>query len=173
VKKYIAVVLLIFTALFASAQNTTAQIKSWKSGNTQVQEQTLDLALNTAQRTYSKIVNDASGQPRFRLSIEPAAFIGPGDGILAWHVYLTGLDDHANLLTPSNDFEQEEFARKDYLWWFYPARNRLIDIGASRVIQVEGFYVVLKPGKVSVGPGNRLESMGLTVIFSNSRPALR
>ncbi|HLK34356.1 MAG TPA: hypothetical protein VKT29_14775, partial [Terriglobales bacterium] len=77
------------------------RIKSWKTGTAQAQPQTLNISLSTAEREYRKVITDVGGQPLYQLSVRPAAFVGPGDGIIAWHVYLTTLDSQDNLLLPS------------------------------------------------------------------------
>ena len=170
-KTIFAASLLIFSSLPALAQaGPEYTIKSWKTGTTQAEPQTLNISLSTGDRTYRKVINDVSGHPLYRLLVQPAAFIGPGDGIVAWHVYLTTVDGKENLLIPSDSLEQEEYERPDYLWWFYPGKNRLVPIETPRVVQVEGSYVLLKAAEVKLNAASQLEGMQLTIQFSNAPP---
>lgn len=89
----------------------------------------------------------------------------------AWHVYLTTLNSNDNLLLPSNSVQQEEYEGPDYLWWFYPGKNRLVPMDATRVVQVEGSYVILKAQDVRLNGLGQLETMRLTITFSNTPPA--
>jgi hypothetical protein len=109
--------------------------------------------------------------PLYRLLVRPVAFIGPGDGIVAWHVYLTTLDSNHNLLTPSDSLEQEEYATPDYLWWFYPGKNRLVPIDATRAVQLQGSYLLLKATDVKVNDAGQLEGMQLNITFTNTPPS--
>lgn len=154
-----------------AAQTPSYHIKSWKTGSAQAEPQTLNISLSASDRTYSKVIHDVAGQPLYRLLVRPVAFIGPGDGIVAWHVYLTTLDSQENLLLPSNSLEQEEYEGPDYLWWFYPGKTRLVPIDAARMVQVEGSYVQLKAEDVRLGGSDQIESMRLTITFSNAPPA--
>lgn len=170
-KTLLAASLIVFIGLPGLAQaGPEYAIKSWKTGTAQAEPQTLDISLGTGARTYRKVINDVSGHPLYRLQVRPAAFIGPGNGIVAWHVYLTTLDGNENLLLPSDSLQQEEYERPDYLWWFYPGTNRLVPIETPRVVQVEGSYVLLRAREVKLNPGGQLEGMQLTIRFSNARP---
>lgn len=170
-KTILAASLLIFCSLPALAQaGPEYTIRSWKTGTAQAEPQTLNISLSTANRIYRKVINNVSGQPLYRLLVRPAAFIGPGDGIVAWHVYLTTVDGNENLLIPSDSLEQEEYERPDYLWWFYPGKNRLVPIETPRLVQVEGSYVLLKAGEVKLNDASQLEGMQLTIQFSNAPP---
>ena len=171
VKRILVIALFLSLPVGMAAQTPTYRIKSWKTGSAQAEPQTLNISLSASDRTYSKVINDVSGQPLYRLLVRPAAFIGPGDGIIAWHVYLTTLDSQENLLVPSNSLEQEEYEGPDYLWWFYPGKTRLVPIDAARIVQVEGSYVQLKAEDVRLGGGDQLESMRLTITFSTAPPA--
>lgn len=162
--------LLLLPAIAAGQQSSRYEIKSWKTGAAQAEPQTLNIPLNPSARAFSRVVNDVSGHPLYRLMVSPAAFIGPGDGVVAWHVYLTTLDSALNLLLPSNSLEQEEYKTPDYLWWFYPGRNSLVPIDAARVVQVEGSYVTLKAQDVKTDGTGRLESMQMSITFSNTPP---
>lgn len=171
VKTIFAVSLIALSSLLARAQAAPSYtIKSWKTGTAHAEPQTLHVALSTADRTYRKVINDAGGRPLYRLLVEPVAFIGPGDGIVAWHVYLTTVDSNQNLLLPSNSLEQEEYERPDYLWWFYPGKNLFAPIDAPRVVQLQGSYVRLQAEDVKVNGSGQLEGMQLTITFSNTPP---
>jgi hypothetical protein len=171
VKTILAASLIGFFTLAALAQTGPGYtIKSWETGIAQAEPQTLNISLSTSDRIYRKVINDVSGHPLYRLLVRPAAFIGPGDGIVAWHVYLTTLDGSANLLIPSDSLEQEEYERPDYLWWFYPGKNRLVPIETPRVVHLEGSYVLLKAGDVKLNAAGQLEGMQLTIQFSNAPP---
>ncbi|MGE5204852.1 MAG: hypothetical protein ACM3PW_04500 [Chlamydiota bacterium] len=170
-KTIFAVSLIALSSLLARAQAAPSYtIKSWKTGTAHAEPQTLHVALSTADRTYRKVINDAGGRPLYRLLVEPVAFIGPGDGIVAWHVYLTTVDSNQNLLLPSNSLEQEEYERPDYLWWFYPGKNLFAPIDAPRVVQLQGSYVRLQAEDVKVNGSGQLEGMQLTITFSNTPP---
>ncbi len=170
-KTILAASLLIFSSLPTLAQaGPEYTIKSWKTGTTQAEPQTLNISLSTGNRTYRKVINDVSGHPLYRLLVRPAAFIGHGDGIVAWHVYLTTVDGNENLLLPSDSLEQEEYERPDYLWWFYPGKNRLVPIETPRLVQVEGSYVLLRAQDVRLNPEGQLEGMELTIQFSSAPP---
>ena len=172
VKPFLTVILLLLFPMLAAAQTPSIYcIKSWKTGTAQAEPQTLKIALNTATRTYRKVINDVSDQPLYRLLVQPVASIGAADGVVAWHVYLTSLDSKENLLLPSNSLEQEEYEGPDYLWWFYAGKNRLVPLEATRVVQVEGSYVTLKAEDVKLTSGDDLESMQLTITFSNRAPS--
>jgi hypothetical protein len=171
VKHFLTVTLLMFSPIMAAAQTPSiCRIKSWKKGTAQADAQTLQIALSTTNRTYRKIINDVSGHPLYRLLVQPAGFIGVADGVVAWHVYLTSLDSSENLLLPSNSLEQEEYEGPDYLWWFYAGKNHPVPLEARRVVQVEGSYVTLKAEDVKLTAGDELESMQLTITFSNTPP---
>ncbi len=171
VKTILVASLIVFFTLPALAQARPGYtIKSWKTGTAQAEPQTLDISLNTGDRIYRKVINDVSGHPLYRLLVRPAAFIGPGNGIVAWHVYLTTLEGSTNLLIPSDSLEQEEYERPDYLWWFYPGKNHLVPIETPRVVQVEGSYVLLRAGEVKLNSEGQLESIQLTIRFSNVPP---
>lgn len=163
--------ILALSGLLAGQQLPTYTIKSWKTGNAQAQPQTLEIALSKAEPEYHKVINDVSRNPLYDLQVKPAAFIGPGDGIVAWHVYLTAPNSQGNLLIPSDSLEQEEYREPDYLWWFYPGNNPLVPMGATRVVRVAGSYVTLKAADVKVNGSGQLEGMKLTVSFSNNPPA--
>lgn len=170
-KRLLEIALFLCLSLAMAAQTPSSyRIKSWKTGTAQAEAQTLKIALSATERVYSKSINDASGHPLYRLLVEPAAFIGPGDGVVAWHVYLTTANSNDNLLLPSKSLQQEEYEGPDYLWWFYPGNNRLVPIDATRVAQVEGSYVTLKAEDVKVNGLGQLENMQLTIIFSNTPP---
>lgn len=172
VKRLLEIALLLCLPVVMAAQTpSNYRIKSWKTGTAQAEPQTLNITLSAADRTHSKIINDASGHPLYRLLVQPAAFIGPGDGVAAWHVYLTTLNSNDNLLLPSNSVQQEEYEGPDYLWWFYPGKNRLVPMDATRVVQVEGSYVILKAQDVRLNGLGQLETMRLTITFSNTPPA--
>ncbi len=171
VKIPLAASLLVLSGLLVAQPSPKYAIKSWKAGNAQAEPQTLNISLSTRDRIYQKTINDVSGHPLYRLLVRPVAFIGPGDGIIAWHVYLTALDSNQNLLTPSNSLEQEEYETPDYLWWFYPGKNRLLPIDAPRAIQLQGSYVLLKATEVKVNPAGQLEGMQLTITFANTPPS--
>lgn len=172
VKPIPAIALLLFWPFMATAQTPSSySIKSWKAGTAQAEAQTLNISLSREKRTYHQIINDISGHALYRLLVRPAVFVGPGDGIVAWHVFLTTLDADDNLLLPANSLEQEEYEGPDYLWWFYPGQNRLVPIEAKRVIQVEGSYVALKAGDIKVNDEGQLESMQLTITFSATPPS--
>ncbi len=145
-------------------------IRSWKTGSAQAEPQTLHISLSAADSSYRKLIDDVSGHPLYRLLVQPVSFIGPRDGIISWHVYLTALDSNSNLLIPSNSLEQEEYETPDYLWWFYPGKNNLVPLNASRVIQVGESYVVLKADSARLSASGQLEQMQLTVTFTNSPP---
>lgn len=162
--------LLALSSLLAAQNWPSYTIKSWKTGNAQAQAQTLEINLSQAEPKYRKVINDTSGQPLYDLQVKPAAFIGPGDGIVSWHVYLTTPGSKDNLLIPSDSLEQEQYREPDYLWWFYPGNNTLVPMGATRVVQVEGSYVVLKAADVRVNGAGQLEGMKLTVSFSDTPP---
>jgi hypothetical protein len=171
VKPAIAIAALLLLPVIASGQQSSRyEIRSWKTGAAQAEPQTLNIVLSLTSRTYTRVVNSISGRPLYRVVVNPAAFIGPGDGIVAWHVYLTTLDSTENLLLPSNSLEQEEYKTPDYLWWFYPGQNTLVPIDAARVIQVEGSYVSLRAEGVKTSGAGQLESMHLTITFSNTPP---
>jgi hypothetical protein len=171
VKRLFAVALVLVLSVIAAAQVPSSyRIKSWKQGTAQVEPQTLTISLSKANPAYSKLINDVSGHPLCRLLVQPAAFVGPGDGIVAWHVYLTTPESNDNLLLPSNSLEQEEYETADYLWWFYPGQNRFVPMEAARVIQVENFYVLLEAEHVKLDGTGRLESMELAVRMSNVPP---
>lgn len=157
--------------MLAAQELPTYTIKSWKTGSAQSQPQTVDIHLSKSEPAYEKVINDVSGNRLYDLQVKPAAFIGPGDGIVAWHVYLTTPGSKENLLIPSNSLEQEQYREPDYLWWFYPGNNTLAPIEAMRVVQVEGSYVTLKATDVKVNGSGQLEEMMLTVTFSNTPPA--
>lgn len=163
--------ILALSGLLAAQQLPTYTIKSWKTGTAQAQPQTLDIALSKAEPLYHKVINDVSGNPLYDLQVAPAAFIGPGDGIVAWHVYLTTPNSGDNLLIPSDSLEQERYTEPDYLWWFYPGNNTLAPIEAMRVVQVEGSYVALRATDVKLNRSGHLQAMKLTVTFSNTPPA--
>lgn len=163
--------LLALSGLLAAQQPPTYTIKSWKTGSAQAQPQTIKIKLSKAEPAYQKVINDVSGNPLYDLQVEPAAFIGPGDGIAAWHVYLTTPGSKDNLLIPSNSLEQEEYGEPDYLWWFYAGNNMLVPMGVMRAVQVEGSYVALKATDVKVNGAGQLEGMTLTVTLSNTPPA--
>ncbi len=171
VKTILATSLIFFFTVAALAQARPRHIiKSWKTGTTQAEPQTLNISLGTGHRTYRKVINDVSGHPLYRLLVRPAAFIGPGNPIVAWHVYLTTVDGSENLLIPSASLQQEEYEGPDYMWWFYPGKNRLVSIEAPRVVQVQGSYVLLKAGEVKLDAASQLEGMQLTIQFGNAPP---
>ena len=173
VKILAAALLLHISGLLLWAQPSAKySIKSWKTGTAQAQTQTLHISLNTSHSSYRKLIDDVSGAPLYRLLVQPASFIGPADGIIAWHVYLTALDSNSNLLTPSPTLEQEEYETPDYLWWFYPGKNTFVPMEATRVIQVQGSYVVLQAKDVKVNGSGQLEGMQLTITFANHPPAV-
>ena len=172
VKRLLAIALLLCLPVMMAAQApSNYRIKSWKTGTAQAEPQTLNISLSGGDRAYSKIINDGSGHPLYRLLVQAAAFIGPGDGVAAWHVYLTTLNSNDNLLLPSNSVQQEEYEGPDYLWWFYPGKNRLVAMDATRVVQVEGSYVTLKAQEVKLNGLGQVENMQLTITFSNTPPA--
>ena len=170
-KILLSAALFLFSGALAAQSPPSLSIKSWKTGTAQARPQTLNLSLSAANRSYDANINDVSGQPLYRLLVRPAAFIGPGDGIVAWHVYLTGLNSSDNLLLPSDSLEQEEYEGPDYLWWFYPGKNRLAPMDATRVVQVQNSFVTLKASGVKVNGSGQLEAMQLTVTFSNTAPS--
>lgn len=170
-KILLSAALFLFSGALAAQTPPSLSIKSWKTGTAQARPQTLNISLSAANRAYDATINDVSGQPLYRLLVRPAAFIGPGDGIVAWHVYLTELNSSDNLLLPSNSLEQEEYEGPDYLWWFYPEKNRLVPMDATRVVQVAGFYVTLKASGVKFNGSGQLEAMQLRVTFSSTAPA--
>jgi hypothetical protein len=171
VKTFLAASLLAFSGLLVAQPSPKYAIKSWKAGSAQAEPQTLNVSLNTRDRVYQNTINDLSGHPLYRLLVRPVAFIGPGDGIVAWHVYLTTLDSNHNLLTPSDSLEQEEYATPDYLWWFYPGKNRLVPIDATRAVQLQGSYLLLKATDVKVNDAGQLEGMQLNITFTNTPPS--
>ena len=169
-KTLLAASLLAFSGLLVAQPSPKYAVKSWKAGNVQAEPQTLNISLSTRDRVYQKTINDLSGRPLYRLLVRPVAFIGPGDGIIAWHVYLTTLDSSQNLLTPSDSLEQEEYGTPDYLWWFYPGKNRLVPIDATRTVQLQGSYVQLEATSVKVNDAGQLEGMQLNITFTNTPP---
>ena len=170
VKTRLAASLLAFSGVLVAQPSPQYAIKSWKAGNAQAQPQTLNISLSTRDRIFQKTINDLSARPLYRLLVRPVAFIGPGDGIVAWHVYLTPLDSNQNLLTPSDSLEQEEYATPDYLWWFYPGKNRLVPIEAPRTVQLQGSYLLLKATDVKVNDAGQLEGMQLNITFTSTPP---
>lgn len=170
VKTLLAASLVALSGLLVAQPSPKYAIKSWKAGNAQAEPQTLNISLSTRDRVYQKTINDLSGHPLYRLLVRPVVFIGPGDGIVAWHVYLTTLDSNQNLLTPSDSLEQEEYETPDYLWWFYPGKNRLVPIDAPRAVQLQASYVLLKATDVKVNDAGQLEGMRLDITFANTPP---
>jgi hypothetical protein len=135
-----------------SLDNGVHYTEGWKKGTHQVQEQKIVIRLSTRVRVYERTINDAAGQARYRLKIEPTLTESPESSPKAWAVRLIGPDDPFSLLQPDHDPNKHHFTKADFLSLLYPVEEPNwrktgfmgVPLSSKRVIKVEGFYCIIQ-----------------------------
>ena len=152
--------------------------KSWKKGTRLVQEEKIDIELDTKNRTYQTDIKDASGKARYKLRVEPTLTDNHDSSIGAWAVRLIGMGDPFSLLAAHNQPHQHDFTIEDYLDLLYPVENADwrktgffgVPLSAKRVIKVEGFYCIIqvKSYHLNSAKPRALDWIKLEIQFTNN-----
>lgn len=169
-------------ALRSAHQQSSSQAvyygESWKKGSRTVQEQKVEIELDTKHRTYETRIKDASGKERYTLKVEPALTDSHDSSIGAWDVSLTSPSDTFSLLAVHNQSHQHDFTQADFLDCLYPVENPDwrktgffgVPLSAKRVIKVEGFYCIIQVKSYHLSSTNRraIDALSLEIQFTNT-----
>lgn len=177
---YALVLFLVTAALHHQSTPYVFYVESWKRGTGRVQEQKLCVRLSAARPEYETSIRDASGEVRYRLSVWPGRASESNSDIIEWSVELIEIaqGNDVNLLTPSNDPQQDYFNAQDRIWWLYPVGNPqsiaaetdVVPFLARRVVKVENFYCIIqvKDYRFRQGEIGVFDSITIEVEFTNS-----
>lgn len=164
-----------------SLDNSVHYAEGWKKGTQQVQEQKIIIRLSTQVRVYERTINDAAGQARYKLKVEPALTESQESSPKAWTVDLIGPDDKFSLLQPDHDPNKHQFTKADYLSLLYPVEEPNwrktgfmgVPLSSKRVIKVEGFYCIIqvRAYRLSRTSPRAFESLEVEIEFTNKYEA--
>lgn len=166
-----------------SLDNAVHYAEGWKKGTHQVQERKIIIRLSTRVRVYEGPINDAAGQARYRLTVEPTLTESPESSPKAWVVRLIGPDDTLCLLMPDHDPNKHHFTKADFLSLLYPVEEPNwrktgfmgVPLSSKRVIKVEGFYCIIQVRNYRLSRTNRraFESLEVEIEFTNKYEGAR
>ncbi len=162
--------ILIVTGLEAQNSDPTVYVESFRKHATRVMEETFEAKLTSENPTYRERVKDSVGNDRYELTITPQ---GPeGDNkITSWRVALRDLEHgmYNNLLVAD---QQPSADAKNNLWWLNPNRYLAVPIRTTRIVKVDGFYVVMQVKDYHFTPLDSpyLDSMTVKFVFTDSDP---
>jgi hypothetical protein len=160
--------------LAAQSPAPTVYVESFRQGATHVIEESFEAKLTPQDAVYRERIKDSRGADRYAFSIVPR--IPEGDTkITSWQVKLTDLRHtiYDNVLLASVDpSDDQKHDPKNSLCRLDPSMNAAVPAGATRIIKVEGFYVVLQVKAYHFTPLDSpyLDSMAVSVEFSNTDP---
>jgi hypothetical protein len=156
-------------------------VESWKKGGQQIQEQKLTITLSTKNINYETLVKDAAGRERYKLIIRHNPLRKGGPNHNYW--YLNLYDE----LIPSSKYNllvyvkpglgKHFFPKEDFIARLYPIEqpniykdvNGHYPLSATRVIKVQGFYVIIQVTdyKFSSTNSRKLDSLTVQIEFTN------
>ncbi len=148
----------------------TIYADSFRQGTTRITEEVFDARLTPDNATYRERIKDSSGNDRYELTITPQALEGTNE-ITSWRVKLRDLHHniYGNILLAN---QQPSPDAKNNLWWLNPNRFSSVPVRATRIMKVDGFYVVIQVKDLHFTPLDSpyLDSMAVHFAFSNTDP---
>jgi hypothetical protein len=154
----------------AQAPPSFAYLESFRGGTMRVQEQTVQIDLDSKNPTCAIRVKDSTGKDRYVFGCSPET-VGQGDPrILGWHVRLEDLRHriYPNVLMSSPDPTQD----KTQISWLDPGKFAKIQLTLERVVKVDQFYCVfhVREAHFTLPDQPYLDRMVVEVRFTNTMP---
>lgn len=154
----------------AQSPHSFIYVESFRKGSTRVQEQSLQVDLDSRNSTCSIKVKDQNGRNRYLFGCTPQ-HSGPGDTrIIAWHIKLADLTHriYPNVLMSSPDPEKDQ----TQIGWLDPGKFAKIALTTERVVKVDNFYCVfqVKDSHFASAGEPYLDHLVVDVRFTNTMP---